>query len=634
MAHHRTGAAAALEDVLEKGALRMSDADAARVEADLERAGAVALCGLLEKIRSGDASPESLLDAFASERQREIAGLAPPRLEPGAHGKSQELRLEALNRAAGAEPGEPSPTRDGRPPIARIAALPAHTADEAIATISDVSLLWCLAQSGRIAERRAAVRRIGRLVAEGAVEWDGIDERDLLAGLAALRDPRIAFEVDTALAAAPGSPGRAARQRLARVDRLLSRVQADARRFWTGDAVVDPIDTLSREESLRLGLWLRRAPDSLAAHVAEHIRLLLGRDDPRLPGDAVGAVIPSGDERLVPIFCRILADGPLPARIAAARALGRIADPRVHPALAKAYRHVTDATEKVVLGGSLGQFGDGRALDFLLERLDDPDPSGLEETVRSLGSIGAPEAAARLVPLLESERPTIVRTAARALVRCGGLEELKVLRRETSSRSIHSSALSDAAEALALRLQLSGALPADSERRLLPKSRLAQEQALAAADHADPPFVRRLEAVWHHVLGLIWSALWQRARALTAFAAAAKLHPGAASPRLHEAALHAANGRDDLAIDAFRGALAANRASVLRRPAWVRRLLRTYLQRVDDLVARRRKREALVLLDEIATLDLRAADLDLRLAMTRRRDKLLVDRARRRQGAR
>jgi len=58
--------------------------------------------------------------------------------------------------------------------------------------------------------------------------------------------------------------------------------------------------------------------------------------------------------------------------------------------------------------------------------------------------------------------------------------------------------------------------------------------------------------------------------------------------------------------------------------------MRSFLKRADQLVARRRKREALALLDEVAALDLNSADLDLRLAVTRRRDRLLVDRARRR----
>lgn len=633
MAHQRSTAAEALEEVLETGVLRLRDDDAARLAAELEGAGNGALAALLGKIRSGEVRADSLLEAFASERRREIAGLVPPRLEPGSHGKAQEALLEELNLAAGAVPAELRAVAEGSPFIELIAAVPAHATDEAIAAVSDVSLLWCLAQSGRIAERRAAVRRLGRLIVEGAVACEGIDERDLLTGLAALRDPRIALEVDTALAAAPGAPGRAARQRVARVDRLLARVMAGVRRFWTGDVVVDPVTTLSREESLRLGLWLRRAPDALAAHVAERIRLLLGRDEPHLLGDAVGAVIASGDERLVPVLCRVLADGPLVARIAAGRALGRIADPRVHPALAKAYRHVTDVTEKIVLGGSLGQFGDGRALGFLLERLDDADPADLEEAARSLGSIGAPEAASRLVPLLDAERPTLVRSAARALVRCGGLEELKVLRREATAHA-QSNALADAAEALALRLQLSGVLTEGSGRPPMPLSRLAQEQALAAVDHAEPALLRRLEAVGHYLLGLLWSALWQRTRALTAFGAASALHPGAASPRLREAAIHAASGRDDLAIVSYRVALAARRATVLRRRSWVRQMLRTYLRRADALVARRRKREALALLDEVAALDLRAADLDLRLAIARRRDKLLVGRSRRKVVAR
>lgn len=629
MTPSRSEAAVALEEVLEKGLLGLTDETMARVEAMAARSDALEIIEVIQKIRAGEALPNALVESFDTVRNREITGSTPPKLLTGQRGKERTAQIRELNVAAGGLE-KISALREHRGLLARLSALPSHAAEAVIRRSSDISMLWCLVRAGRIADRRAAVRRLGRLIVDGKLEGDGIDERDLIAGLSAIRDPRIAFEADTALATVQGSTGRAARQRLARVDRLLTRVLDEVRRYWTGDRPTDPVAELSREESLRLGVWLRRGSDELAAHMSEHLRHLMGHGDPGQVADAIGALIPSGDERLVPTLCRILADAPLAARTATARALGRIADPRVHPALVKAYRHATDITEKTVLGGALGQYGDSRALNFLLERLDDDEPAIWEEAVRSLGSIGAADAAPGLARLLDSDRSTLVRAAARALIRCGRLEELREMRAALLQHSQHAGVLSDAADALALRLQLLGALPKDAETSVFRFSRHEAERAATHPDRETPTVGRRVQSVGYYLLGMLWTALWQRARALAAFEVAAQINPLAASPYLQIARLQSANNRDDLAIEAYRRALDANKRWVLMRPLWVQRLTRAYLRRADALVARRKKRAALSMLDEIASIDLRLADLDLRLAMTRRRDRLLVDRARRR----
>lgn len=610
---------AVIEEMLRRGTSGLSSADVRALCTEHGHDGGE----LIEQILEGDCQPEALVEAFVEARRREIDRLKPPRLEAG--GRDQEQLLRALNLSVGAR-GGPRRT-SGQSLLDRLAAAPVHLAATRIDQVNDVSLLWCLVRSGRIGERRAAVRRLGELIRRGELECEGLDDRDVLEGLAAIRDPRIAFEVDEVLAEVSGAIGRTARQRRARVDRLLEQVDHQVARFWSGEREVDPVQGLSREELHRLGIWLRRAPDELAAHLTEHLRALLDRGETSDLTDTVGALIPSGDERLVPVLQRVLEDGPLSARIATARALGRISDPRVHPALRAAYRGSSDPTAKIVLGGALGQFGDRRALSFLLDRLEQERPSTLaEEVVRSLGSIGSAEAGPKLVPLLDDERGPLVRAAARALVRCGGVEQLHALQRQTSTRQPQGNVLGDAAEALALRLQLTDQLTDEDERPVMPLASAKRQRAIAAAEATEPDLQQRLRATSAFLLGLLWLALWQRPRALAAFSAAARLDPRAAAPHLREAALHAASSRDDLAIAAYRRALRANRRWVLRRPSWVQRLLRSYLRRADALVARRRRREALTLLDEVASLDLRQADLDLRLAMTRRRDRLLVDR--------
>jgi hypothetical protein len=283
--------------------------------------------------------------------------------------------------------------------------------------------------------------------------------------------------------------------------------------------------------------------------------------------------------------------------------------------------------ERVVLGGALGQCGDASATEELVALLGDGHAGLGEEAARSLGAIGAARAAPRLAELLDSQRSPVVRAAARALIRCGSGTELDLLRRASARPSPHSNELADAAEALALRLQLLGRLPADDDPRPIRLTVATESRALAAADTAEPSLRTHVAALGYHLLGLFWSAVFQRSRALAAFETATRLHPRVVAAHLHKAALHIAADRDDLAVESFRRAIGVNRRWVLLRPTWVQGLMRSYLRRADLLVAKRRRREALALLDELASLDLRYADLDLRLAMTRRRDRLLVDRA-------
>jgi tetratricopeptide (TPR) repeat protein len=615
-----------LEALLLDGTRSLDDQMLDRIERDLGDTEHHGLCASLRGIRDGSERPEELIRLFETHRRQALAHLSPPMLDPLIQGKRLEGALREINLAAGAS--LQSVRREGHV-LEQLAAMPSFGTTDPIMGLDDVPVLWCLVRAGRIAERRAAVRRLGTLISDGALAGDTFDGKELVAGLVAIRDPRIAFEVDTALVSATGSAGRAARQRLARADRLLARVGHLSQKYWAGKEEIDPLDNLSREELLRLGVWIRRGPDELAGHVAEYLQSRLVRGEPSRVADAVGAFIPSGDERLVPVLSRILPDGEIAERIATARALARIADPRVHRALIKAYRHATDVNEKTVIGGALGQFGDDHALDFLLGELGTDDPALLEEVVRSLGSIGSLEAEPRLVPLLQNERSALVRAVARALVRCGGPAALAELRNLASRRHHQATMLHEASEALALKLQLLGRIAHEETgppRRVAVFPYRDDDAPSPPVEVAGPPWSARFRSLGYYLLGLLLISVWQHARALRAFTIAAQLHRGAPTPLLREAQLHAANSRDDLAIRAFRRALTANRRWVLRRQRWVEQMLHSYMRRADNLVARKRKREALDLLDEVASLDLRAADLDVRLAVTRRRDRLLSDR--------
>jgi len=616
-----------MEDLLARGVRNIVEAeDRQEVEELIEQSGDADLCAEFRRALSGEASPESLVHALDAIKRRALSDLQPLRFDDAGSREDRRAALEHINAAAGAPPPE---SVDGERTIDRLPLLAPHKISRALSKTADIALLWCLVRTGRIAERRAALQRLGALLLKGRAEETRFADKDLISGLSEIRDPRIAYEVDRALAALPGSAGRSAKHRLGRADRLLTRVHESVLRYWEGGQDTDPLDSLVREEWLRLGVWLRRGSEELSSHVSEHLRQQLFRGDAARMTEAVGALIPAGDVRLVPMLVRVLVDGPLPARIATARALARIADPRVQPVLVKAYRHATDVMEKTVLGGALGQFGDDRALPFLLEQLEENDPPSWEEIIRSLGEVGNQQASHRLLPFLESERPALARAALASLIRCGGPEALESVEQMSRRPGPLGPIVNDAVDAIALRLELSGALGDKGERREFSLARRPKrEEAISDEERPESALWARLRSVGHYFVGLFWAALWQRGRALDSFTIAARLNPGAATPHLREATIHAANSRDDLAIDAYKRGLEANRPWVLDRPTWVRKLGRAYVRRADQLVARRRKREALALLDELASLDLRHAGLDVRLALARRRDRLLVDRPR------
>ena len=103
----------------------------------------------------------------------------------------------------------------------------------------------------------------------------------------------------------------------------------------------------------------------------------------------------------------------------AATAVGRIGDPRAVDLLIHAAHGQTGAGANLATIQALAALGDPGALDFLLERLNHPDPKLVAAAAAALGSFKDPRAVDALIGTLEHGHEMVRVAAAQGLARIG-----------------------------------------------------------------------------------------------------------------------------------------------------------------------------------------------------------------------
>jgi hypothetical protein len=333
---------------------------------------------------------------------------------------------------------------------------------------------------------------------------------------------------------------------------------------------------------------------------------------------ALSAARYANDARLVPALISLLEEGNPSLVVEAARAISRVDDPRVWPALVSAYERSVVDTERMALGAALGRVGDVRAGDYVREQLRDQDEHVLIRAIEALRTLGTPEDAPQVALLLAHSDPVIGTKAAHTLGRISdgrSLLELSRLSRETQVGALRAAA-EEAIDQIRARLVLRGEEP-------------PEDAALSASEEgrhetATPtPTVRvRLRALRYHMLGMLWSVLGLRARALLRFEDAAACRPDWAAPMLAGGMLHASAREYAQALSLFRRALDAERRSVERNPIVIRHVAHCFLRRSEQVEHDGRLAIARGLLDEVLSLDLRRAPSALRFEIGRRHETL------------
>ncbi len=487
----------------------------------------------------------------------------------------------------------------------------------------DVQRLVNLLRVGGLVDKRRAALTLGDFLVRkrklASEEHYGL----ALDALTSNRDPAVALEATESLARLGGAEARRANAVVERMEAFFDKIADRVRHYWDGVLQDDPLPSLSDSDLVSMGIWMRRAPDYIAGHVAEYMLARLGRDETRALASVTGAMVPSGDPRLLPVLIRVLQDAEYEARVASIKAIAHIDDPRSLGALRKALRHATDALERVMLARALASFGDDSGREDLLTRLDESSPSFVrEEALKAVGLLPEVEPAVmeRIGKLVESPAPAIAVAALRALSLRGDGDTVEHLERLAAERVTLRAAINRAAGDLRARLALAG-----DERYAGPGGDLA----LAAVK--TPGLLLRARSVLWYLLGVVFAALhrWQRAR--RAAGRASRINPSSAKGHFLTGYVWIQEGQDDAAIESYRQGLQIDSLFPVRQWGEADRLLGAYLRHAEVLARRLGRRdESIALLEETEFIDLRSADPNLKIEVVRRLDGLKLERRRER----
>ncbi len=484
-----------------------------------------------------------------------------------------------------------------------------------VEAMTDVSTLLALGRGGTLMQRRAALGRLGTLLDERALSGEPL--RAAIDGISENRDVALAYELLAVRARLPGGSGRAARAERETWERLLQQLEADVQRFWDGQQDAEPLAQLAGADRAQVLLRARDLPDTLIAHVsalAEGTDGLLG---PQQRRDMLAALHPASDPRLVPALVYVLQCGADALVKEAARALGRIDDPRVVPALWQAHERSAAEDTHLVIAGALGLAGDARGAPEVAEIFAREDDSLALFVLEALESLGKPEHGDAVCRYLESADPALRTRAQRTLGRIADGRVLAAMeaRRRATQVSAERAELEEAMDAIAARMDLRG------EEPIVPDPGETRDAAPAEGG-SRAPFRQRLRAYWNHVVGTFWLAFGAVARATARFEFASLQRPGWSQPLVSMGLAFVRRREHAQALNAFRRALTADRQRVERNPLVVGPVARAYLRRAEEVERDGRHDIARGLVAEALALDLRRAPSEVRFELQRLSESL------------
>jgi HEAT repeat protein len=494
-----------------------------------------------------------------------------------------------------------------------------------IAVGESAGRLLLLARGGTLIERREAVRRLGDVLA-GHVNAEDVGRREIAASLDRAWDPDIAYELTHSLRHASGAMADDALETLNRTQDLMTDLLGAIERYWDAADPVDPILALSPEERTLVGVFCRDMPDLPASHLSELLVQLLRMGATAPLREATFALIPAGDARILPALVRLLEDGEQSVRLAAARALGRVDDPRAPAALARALEREQGAEARTVLGGSLALAGDPSAAPEIRTALGSSESVLVEVALESLATAGGVQDVRAICERLDPSAPGLAVAAAWALARVGTASALPPLETALARAELPAVriALAEAAETVRARCALAGeaAIPAQHE----PSAHASAIRALALRGAPELPAKvslwsrarSRVRDYWGRTL----FAFGLDRAASRSFARASALNPRAILASLREGRSRMRHGEHEEALAAFRRALGRDRTAASSRREELADLVRVYLRestRLEDASDRTQARQTL---DELLALDLALVPLPLRLELARRREVL------------
>lgn len=534
------------------------------------------------------------------------------------HGLSQ-THLSSAGEDRGDDRPEPSRVFETR--SSYLMRLSTGTAEHGmdLARLDDLRTLGAVMRAGTLRQRRAAVQRLGELLQEPRGKPTE-QVRAATESLVHMRKFELAYELSNACAKLPGAEGRRARAGRKEWDRLVEEVTPSVLSFWEGQMAEEPILALHGDQRAQLLARTRELPPLLIAHLGAVLEGIEGVTDIPSRRAMLTALRDSGDPRLLPSLRAVLESDDTELAPAAARALGRVDDPRVHTVLKRAYGRAVRAELRLALSAALGMVGDVRGLAYVREVAAEGEPRLVPAALAALDHVGTYDDVQMVNRRLLDPDPTVATAAARTLGRIGDSRALLPLSRlaARTDRSALRAEIEESRAAVTARMELLGEEPPPDD---------AAEEALDTTDRAamvqgrDPAWVR-VRARWSLLLGYFFLAVGMRAKAVGSFEAAAAMRQRWLSPLI---ALALAYGRRDAhaqTLAAFRRALQVDRRAVERHPTAIRHLARAFLRRAEVLESAGRAGVAFGLLEEALSLDLRRAPSGLRFALGERHEAL------------
>jgi tetratricopeptide (TPR) repeat protein len=486
-----------------------------------------------------------------------------------------------------------------------------------VQSLDDVRTLILIIRAGGLFQRRAAVSRIGALLLADAVASSEVRKR-AIDTLTEQRHLDLGYEASQALAALPGSDGRAARADQRSRHELAARVEARVLSFWEGEESQEPIGQLSAEQRAQLLARARELSDVLIRHVAALVEDSggLGTDTERRM--LVSSLEHAGDPRLVPALRSLLLAQDAAVFEPCVRALARIEDARVPGLLRDAFDRASRSQERLLLAAALGRHGDTRGVSYARNVLVERDASQLVPALEALAELGGSDDVQPILELLEHENPAVARASVAALGRVADGRALAPLAelRGRVQRSALRADIEEAESAIAARTELLGEDPPSKQAS---SAALDTRRMLARVRTRDPAIVRA-RARLYNGFAYIWLLFGAVQRAVARFEAAAALRPGWLAPVLALALLYARLQQNASALSAFRRALDIDRAELEADSGAVTALATTFLRRAEAMEREGRLDIARGLIEEALSYDLRRARPEVRLGLTERRE--------------
>lgn len=483
--------------------------------------------------------------------------------------------------------------------------------------LGDTRTLLAVCRAGTLFQRRAAVLRLGELI-DAPHQLSADQLARVVDELPQLRRFDVAYELSLVCAKLPGAAGRRARSQRREWEVLVHRLSPQVVAFWDGERAGEPISELHGEDRVLLLSRCRDLPATMVGHIAAVIEGADGLSGPNERLSLLAAIQNAGDRRLLPALRALLnaPDGELVAP--AARALCRIEDPRVHPALRASYERAVIDEQRLALAGALGVAGDTRGLSYVrgvIESDADPlKPLALE----ALAELGTGDDAQALP--LDKLGGAALKKGVRVVEQIGDGRALEALVRLdlAGTSSALKADIEDAAAAVRARLELLGeeAPPASAAAEVFDTAKMAVYRR-----RQDPASVRmraRL-SLW---LAHLWAFVGSQASAVARFETAAALRPEWPTPVISLALLYARAENHTQALASFRRAIDIDRGAVERSSAAARALAQAFLRRSETVERDGRNDIAFGLIEEAMALDLRRAPSGLRFALNQRHEAL------------